>query len=302
MSDSNAWGDLPAFDRPSSGSWLYQHAGNLYGPLLTEVLLDRIRKGKLPESIVVCEDGRDDFVPITEHPVLKEEAQKAFIAAKALRARQAREQKEQVRKTVIFVLLGLFLIAASGGGYYGYRYLERQKAAEAQRRQADADAMAAKKLQDEERKKRDAALALAAAAQKDDVDLDLDLLPLVSVTTKKKPPPGKRGKKASEVDEGPQGCQLDQGSITTTFRSGFGSIKSCVRDQSSRGEALPETLTLSFTISNNGTVASFETDNRSIRNGPFFDCLKRVVTGLHFPKFPGERCNIDYPITIGKKK
>lgn len=293
---SGAWDSLPTFDKPSNGAWLYQHVGSLYGPVSTDVLLERIRNGSLTTATVVCEDGHDDFVPILQHPTLKAAAEKAFEQAEVLKEKQTAQKKKQQRMTLTMVMVALITAAAIGGSYYGYREWKRAEAEDA-RRKRDADALTKKQKLEAEAK------AQAELAQKNsDLEVDMELLPLVSVNaTVKKPKKGKRGN--TIVDEGPQGCQLDQASMVSTFRGSFPQIKSCVRDQASRGGVnLPETLTLSFTIANTGGVVSFDTDDRNIRGSPFFDCLKKTVTNIHFQKFAGERCNIDYPITIGKRK
>ncbi|MCC6807813.1 MAG: DUF4339 domain-containing protein [Deltaproteobacteria bacterium] len=289
---SGAWDTLPSFDKPASGAWLYQHAGNLYGPVSTEILLERIRTGALNEDTVVCEDGHDDFVPLLQHPTLKAAVEKALEQAEAHRQKQAVQKKKQQRTTVVVGVLALVVAAGVGGSVYGYRAWQGHQIELAQKKQQAEDA--AKRKRDEDLRKAEAELA----AKNSEIEVDLELLPLVSVSSNKKKVKGKKG---HEVEEGPQGCQLDQGSMVTTLRGAFPQIKGCIRDQSSKGAAMPEALTLSFTIANTGSVASFETDDRNVRTGPFFDCLKRAVTGLHFQKFAGERCNIDYPITIGKR-
>jgi hypothetical protein len=270
--------------------------GSLYGPVSTEVLLERIRNGSLTTATLVCEDGHDDFVPILQHPTLKAAAEKAFEQAEVLKEKQQVQRKKQQRMTLTMVAVALLCAVAVGGGYYGFREWKRAEADEAKRLR-DEEILAKKQKADAEAK------AKAELAQKNsELEVDMELLPLVSVNaTVKKQKKGKRG--GSVVDEGPQGCQLDQASMVSTFRGSFPQIKSCVRDQASRGGVnLPDTLTLTFTIANTGSVVSFETDDRNIRGTPFFDCLKKTVTNIHFQKFPGERCNIDYPITIGKRK
>ncbi len=100
------------------------------------------------------------------------------------------------------------------------------------------------------------------------------------------------------TDEGPQGCQLEQGAIMSGFRGAFPQIKACVK----AGSDLPEQLMLSFTIANDGKVTTFEMNDGAMKGTPFNECMKHAVMAVHYPTFPGERCNIDYPITIGRKK
>ena len=49
-------------------------------------------------------------------------------------------------------------------------------------------------------------------------------------------------------------------------------------------------------------VTSFEMNEGAMKGTSFNDCMKRTVMNVHYPKFTGERCNIDYPISIGRKK
>lgn len=294
---SGAWDSLPTFDKPESGSWLYQFGGNLYGPVSTDQLLERVRNGAINEQAVVCQDGHDDFVPLLDHPSLKAAVEKALEQAEELRQKKAAQKKKQTNMLVVVVVVGVAVVGAVGGGIYGYREWKHSQAVKAANEKREAEEKARREREEEEQKKQ------AQLAALNDLEIDMELLPLVSVSssgnkTKKK----KRIVGGKEVDEGPQGCQLDQASMVATFRTAFPQIKGCIRDQSSRGGSLPEQIMLAFTIANNGSVSSFEIEDRNLRSGPFADCVKRNVTALHFQKFPGERCNIEYPITIGKKR
>jgi hypothetical protein len=129
-------------------------------------------------------------------------------------------------------------------------------------------------------------------------DIDMDLIPLVSVKKHAAKAPAHGHHQTAQSDEGPQGCQLEQGALMSSFRSAFPQIKSCVRS----GGDLPEQLMISFTIANDGKVVTFEMNDGAMKGQPFNECMKRAVTAVHYPKFAGERCNIDYPISIGRKK
>lgn len=264
----------------------------------TEALIEKIRTGNVSEDAQVAADGQDDFVPILEHPVLREKAKAAFSAAHALAAKRLEQRRKQTRATMTVVAAAVLLGVVIAGGTFGYRHVQRQRQeALIKKRLAEAAAVAAKAAED---KKRAEAMALQQA-DANDVEIDLELLPLVKLSSPK-PKGGKKGRVGQMVDEGPQGCQLDQAVIAGTIRGAFPQIKQCVRDQMARNDHLPEAITLSFVIANSGSVASFETDDRHVRSGPFFECLKRAMMGLHFKKFDGERCNVDYPITLGRKK
>lgn len=290
MSSEPVWGGFVGGvgDGPD-GEWLYRQEGRLYGPIATQALLDRIKHGQIPEGATIARDGSDDFVPFDEVPELKEDAAKAFALWNEHKKREAAKRATTAKRSITAVLVVVVLAA---GGFFGTQwYLGEQ-----QRKRV---AYLAWQKQQEEAAKPPHNPEESGKLAQVEPDIDMDLIPLVSVTKHAKPKPSKAGHRTTAKDEATQGCQLDQAALMSSFRTAFPQIKSCVR--AGQGSGLPSQLMLSFTIANDGKVSAFEMNEGAMKGQPFNECMKRAVTAVHYPKFAGERCNIDYPITIGKK-
>lgn len=290
--------------------WLYRQNGRLYGPLGTNAVIDKIRSGELPGTLTVAPDGSDDFRPLDSFEDFRDEVPKALAQLELKRQRDATKKRAEFKQRLTIAVVLIFALGLGGGVYAGtqwYRAEQQRKAiARAEEERLDAERKAKQAKEAKERKEAEAKAEAERQSQADkkavanaDPEIDLELLPLVSVKKKAKPVPGS---KRPPVEEGTEGCQLDQGELVASFRSSFPQLKMCIKEQQKRGESLPETVNLSFTIANAGNVAAFDMADSGIKSGPFFDCMKKAVTAVRYKKFPGERCNVDYPITIGKKK
>lgn len=290
-----------------SRDWLYRKDGRLYGPLPTQVLLDKVRAGEIDGKTLLAPDGSDEFLPYDSYDDLKDEIPKALAQFDLRQKREATRRRAAIKQRLV-ALAVLVVASLIGGGVYAgaqwYRAEQHKRALELAEEQRE-EAARQKKLADD-RKAREERERLEQEqknkerlASATEPEIDLDMVPLVSV--KKKSKTTTPGKKAP-VEEGTEGCQLDQGELVSHFRTAFPLLKMCIKDQQKRGGDLPETVNMSFTIANAGNVSGFDMDDSGIKSGPFFDCMKKAVSGVKYPKFPGERCNVDYPITIGKKK
>lgn len=288
MSSEALWGGFDGgVGDGQDGQWLYRYEGRLYGPIATQALLDRIKHGQILESATVAREGSEEFVPFDEVPELKEEAAKAFALWNEHKKRESAKRAALAKRNI---LIGTVVLVLALGGYFGTQWYvgnqQRKRIAYLQWQREQEEA--AKPPQNPQER--------VAQAEP---DIDMDLIPLVSVTKHAKAKPVK-GHRTTATDEATQGCQLDQGALMSSFRTAFPQIKSCVRAGQSSG--LPSQLMLSFTIANDGKVSAFEMNEGEMKGQPFNECMKRAVTGVHYPKFAGERCNIDYPISIGAKK
>ena len=68
------------------------------------------------------------------------------------------------------------------------------------------------------------------------------------------------------------------------------------------GVNVPVTVTLSYTVTENGTATNVRFEERELRGRPVVDCVKKAMANARWPKFTGERKNVSVPFKLGKPK
>jgi hypothetical protein len=101
-------------------------------------------------------------------------------------------------------------------------------------------------------------------------------------------------------DEGGAEATLNHDSFEETVGEHMGEVSECF---SAAAEATPElagTLSLTFTVAGDGTVASTEAaEGSTLTDAAFVDCLKGKAAGWRFPKTPnGESMTLTFPFKL----
>jgi hypothetical protein len=81
-----------------------------------------------------------------------------------------------------------------------------------------------------------------------------------------------------------------------------GDFKACFKAEMAANPAMPEKVTLSYTVTEDGKAINVELDPKDLRGRPVVDCVRKAMSSLRWPKFRGERKNVSIPFKLGKPK
>lgn len=111
------------------------------------------------------------------------------------------------------------------------------------------------------------------------------------------------GGKSSEKPAAPSEqllSSLSTSQVTAGLTQGKAGIGRCLKTEVGRNPDMPGVVTLMFTITEEGRGINVKLKEREVRDGPLAACLAKVVGGLRWPKFSGERKNAEFPFRIKK--
>lgn len=282
LTDSTASMDVDA-------GWLFKHAGEVFGPITTKVLLEKLYAGELTgETLISPEEG--EFMALRRYGAFRSHLPKADEHRKHLEevARTERKARNAAvrRRLAIMIAASIVGVAVFATTIYFIR------------------AHRAERVALEEEKTLEAALESLMAT----VTIEP---PLAEVEDDEPTTPDSTGKRkrrrrsrsVARFSGGKGGTgELSRSEIMEGVASVFGGFKTCIVQQIQRDrDSVPERIVLMFTIENSGTVRDTNLDDRILRSGPLKTCMARRIESVRYRKFKGEVRNVEYPITIGPR-
>lgn len=315
-------GEEAAEADPKEGEWLFMQDEVVLGPVSAAVLIQRIEQGELePDSRVGREAGK--WRPLKSVPYFKEILTRAESRRQAIQEQHDREarlkQQGLIRMSTVaaIALMPILLGAVAGRTVMIERpwdtadeWLQQppplvdlppqpKKPPAALDRKLD-------KKKDEPKDENAGDDSSSDDAKAGDADDKKD-------TTKRrrtKKPRGKKddGKKPvvkkdkpAPSDDGKVFATLTQKQVMKGLGKAQSSIGRCLKTEIARNPSMPSRVTLMFTITETGKATNFKVKERSLRKGPLATCLNKSIMKLRWPKFTGERKNVELPLSVNKK-
>lgn len=273
-------------------SWLYKHHGQVFGPVSSKALLEKLYAGELDaETPIAPQDG--DFMALRRYGAFRlhlPKAEEHRVATAEVKRKETAAKRAKVRNWVLF---GVAMVLLSGGvGFTVIQSIRTQRLEEAERVKAEKE----KKIKEEMIESLMASLTIEP--------------PLVEIVEDEKPEEGvkkgkKKGGKRIKVAGAalPPTVELTRGEIMEGVAQIFGGLKRCIVEQIQRDpESVSDRISLSFSVNNDGIIQNFEMGDRGLRKAPIKDCIGGKLAQLRFRKYIGEVQNVEYPITIGGRR
>lgn len=305
-------------DDPKEGEWLFKQDEVVLGPVSAAVLIQRIQQGELEPYTPVGRNASSwrslkSVAYFAEILAVAEKRKRAIAEQKAREARQKRQRLIRMTTAAGILLMPMLLGAVAGRAVMIARpwdtadeWLERPpplvdlppkpKAAPPPPPKDDQPADDDKddegkddedsveegkddKKQKTRRSRRRGRRSRGGSAKADKPD-----------DKKPDPKPTKRPDKVLDT--------LTQKQVMAGLGKGKGGIGRCLKTEMARNPEMPPRITLMFTIKENGRATNFKLKQRSVRKGPLATCMNKVVSGLRWPKFTGERKNVELPLSV----
>lgn len=319
--------DAPAIkkrdDEATEGDWVFKQDDVVLGPVSAAVLVQRIEQGELDGDTPV---GREagSWRPLTTVPYFKEILDKAEARKLAIKEQLARESLRRRQRVVRWsTLAGLFVLpfmlgAVAGRAVWiarpwdkGDEWLQRPPPL------VDLPPKPVAPPPPPEDKQGDGDGDGDAVANAKDVDDDGDRD--VSSNGKKKSGTKKAAGKKKPQKREPQKVAtksedkqpddngggktletLTQAQVMAPVSKNKGAIGSCLKTEVARNPDMPSRVTLMWTVTEAGRASGFKLKEREVRTGPLATCLNKVFGGMRWPKFTGERKNVELPLGVKK--
>jgi hypothetical protein len=285
--------------------WVYQHEGQLFGPISAKELLEMLYEGALDFDSLVAPDG-GELKPVRRFGVFRahrEEVESHRAQVRTAEARVQRERRRLRRRIAAALAFAVLVLVVGGAGLRSYIRASRQ-----------AEAERAKAL--EEARLRDEIEGLLAR-----VTVEPPLAPLIdgeSTASEEAEPTADRGRErddaraaraaarrrrraAARASDGPTGAELTDAEILEGIGRALPRFKRCIVEQIQRdGASIRDRIVLRFTIGNDGRVRDFSLADRFLRASPLQSCLKDQLASVQWRAFRGEVRNVEYPIRINR--
>lgn len=276
--------------------WLYRIDEQIFGPVSTRVLAERILSGKISPEIHVARN-QGEFHHITRLSEFRETLEKRNLGLAG-----RRKSVERTRRVLSILLLAVGAVTAFFVVDERATVIELEQTQEREQvlesRVLKAAASLALPLPELE--------ALVSAEMLDAAQAEYDERRALALKAK---PKRTRKKRVESVNDS-QGalisdsCELTDQSVMRVMKKHIGAITSCVEGEKTRaaatGSTMPDMLTLSFTVRASGQVIQFELDHSAYRKGLLYKCLKKAFKKVIFPKRAGTDCPTNLPIRIPK--
>ncbi len=256
--------------------WMFEEDGQVFGPISTRTLLERLYDGSLTTDTRVALEG-EDFRALAQIGAFQVHLPK-IVAARAERehARALRRAAARQRwiRGVGWLTAGLLVAGAVSFGVMTFVRHRRQVQAEAER------------------------LAKETALQK-----ELETL-MASVTIE---PPlealvdgdsGRRRRKGRRSARRARGT-LTRKEVLRGVHGVFGALKRCIVAQIQRApESVGAQIMLTFSIGNDGRAKNVAFEDRFLRRSPMKTCFEQGMRRIEWRTFRGEVRNVQYPISV----
>ncbi len=93
---------------------------------------------------------------------------------------------------------------------------------------------------------------------------------------------------------------LTQAEVMAPVRGAQDAIGRCLRQEVARNPDLPSRVTLLWTVTNDGRAIGFLLKDAAVRQGPLAACLQPVFARMRWPKFSGQKKNVELPLAVKK--
>lgn len=265
--------------------WQYEQDGQVFGPISTKVLLERLYDGTLsPEARVALEGG--DFRAIRRIGAFRAHLPK-IAAHQAERAQARAAEAERLRRALLrrtaWLAGGLAVVGIGSVLLVGVIRYQRQAAAEATRQAKEA----------------------ALQAELDDllasVTIEPPLESLVAPNSGRSAPssPRRRGRADRSMPEARATGALTRREVLRGVSRAFGGLKHCIVEQIQREpDSVGPQIVLTFSIANDGRARNITLQNRFLRRTPMLPCFQRAMQRVRWRAFRGEVRNVEYPISV----
>lgn len=275
--------------------WLYRQDEQIFGPVGTHVLSERILSGAIsPEIHVACNQG--EFHHITRVSAFRETLEKrnASLATR-------RKSLEKTR-----LILSIALLAVGAGG--AFMIVDKEAAAIKLEQELQHDQVLEQRraqVQVNEAIPLPPMEPLVTAEMLEAAQLESDAREAEQLKTKAVKVRKKRTRaKRTTTPQISDTCQLKQQDVMRVMKRHIKSITNCVSKEQARatatGSTMPDKLNLDFIVRATGQVIQFELTHPKYRRGLLHKCLKKAFKKVVFPKRPGTDCPTSLPIRIPK--
>ncbi len=271
-------------------NWLYQQQGQVFGPVKSKELLEMLYKAEVDaDTLVAVEDG--EFAPLRRIGVFRAHLPK--VHAHLEEVREAEEQarlaaKERFKKRATLIGGTVAVVVAAAVAIPWYIITSREQAAEADKA-AQEEAL---------RKEMDDLLA--------SVTIEPPLLALVDepAPTGKKSKKRRRRRRVASFSGGKaQTGELTREEIMAGVAKAFSGFKRCIVGQMQRDpESVGEQIVLRFSVNNAGRAQNVSLKDRFLRRSELNACMTQQLAKVRWRAYKGEVRNVDYPITVGRRR
>jgi hypothetical protein len=311
--------NAPHDDDATKGEWVFKQDDVVLGPVSSSVLVQRIEQGGLSEQTPV---GREagKWRPLKAVPYFQEILDKAERRRRAIAeqtAREAAQRKERALRVVAMaalVAMPLLVGVVTGRAVMVARpwddtdsWLQRAPplvdvppkpkeapppppvVAKADEEPGAAEPGSGHEIENEGDKKTAKARASGPGGGK-------------------KKAPNKRAQQQKSTPEEPKAqpaqpetdAALSQQQIMAPVMKNQGPIGGCLKAETARNPEMPARVTLMWTVTEKGRAINFQLKERQVREGPLPACLTKVFDGMRWPRFRGERKNVELPLSVKK--
>lgn len=327
----------PTDDDATEGEWLFKQDDVVLGPVSAAVLVPRIEAGELSADTPV---GREagKWRPLKAVPYFKEILDKAEAQKRALLEQLEREARLRRQRLARWsALAGLFVVpfllgAVAGRAVWiakpwdrGDEWLQRppplvdlppkpkaepppeeNRVVEAR----DDDEEKGEGEEDEERvadaeeqDAKDAPTGKKSAGKRTAKKATTSSKKTASRTQQKKADAPKVAKADEKKDSESGGAPLQtltQKQVMAPVLKSQGAIGNCLKAEVARNPDIPSRVTLMWTVTEAGRATGFRLKEREVREGPLAGCLGKLFDGMRWPRFTGERKNVELPLGVKK--
>ncbi len=271
--------------------WLYQHAGQVFGPVSARELLRMLYDGDLDFEVLVAPDG-GEFKPARRYGLFRSQKTKIDSHRAQVRtaeSRQARERSRRFRRVIRAIAVSALVLA--GGGWALQSWIRSSRLAQAE----------AAKQREERRLREELDSLLSRVTVEPPLEPLIDGAAPTSTDRPAKSPKRRRKTRRSRRPSSAVGPQLTDEEILRGVASVLPRFKRCIVEQIQRSaDSVPERIVLQFAIGNDGRAKNFTVEDRILRRSPLQPCLTKQISTARWRAFKGEVRNVEYPIRINR--
>ncbi len=289
--------------------WLFKAAGQVFGPMSEERLVELVMKGELQASSEVSADGE------AWHALGSLAAFRVHLKKAEARARVEREvtstRKLARRRTALqgaVAVLATVVVVASAGGAAWYLATRRpwEKRSSLLEDFGEGIAMSTVRV---------GAGRRAGSGSEDEIAVPLSATSPQSGPAPKAKPPSSVARAASRGGAPalavggapPRGGEIlktaryDTGRIENVVARRRASLAPCLREEAGRSPEFSGEIPIEFAVGNDGRVAALWVDDPRFKSGPLRDCLSARLREWSFDPFPGERAVVSLSFRIDRR-
>lgn len=335
IQDDEEGAGRPNDDDATEGEWLFKQDDVVLGPVSAAVLVQRIEAGELSADTPLGREAGKwrplKAVPYFQEILDKVEAQKRALLEQL--EREARLRRQRIARWS--ALAGLFVVpfllgAVAGRAVWiakpwdrGDEWLQRPPplvdlpvkpkpaAPPEEKRVVDSRADEAEDDEPED----DDRVAEAEGDAKSDKKATASKRTAKKASSSKKAADTKKQKPAEEpkqvavakADEKKEADSaggplptLTQQQVMAPVLKNQAAIGNCLKAEVARNPDIPSRVTLMWTVTEAGRATGFKLKEREVRTGPLATCLSALFDNMRWPRFTGERKNVELPLSVKK--